>query len=234
MILLPELLSLLEAPARMHVNGKLSVIADLVKDEFGDEMNGIPIYNKCLIAQVAYSLHARTRLTVERIVHIFTMKYIKSPKDDPPMGIVKSKGISPENVYRVFDKTVVSIGGKRFRLDLGFHVYHSTAEVVAAVKSGNPVIVPYSIESWFDSGVESHDEEGKYNAGFVDRPENEINDSDYRHCLLAIGVDEDSEELILRDTRSRYLYKGYVKVPFKAFDNYIKTTFSFDVDMTEV
>lgn len=218
----------------MHVNGKLSVIADLIKAEFGDELDAIPMYNKCLIAQVAYTLHARTQLTVTKIIELFLKKYIHSPKDGEGIGFVRGKGITPEKLYHIFDGQVISLDGKKFKLDIGFHVYHSTTEIVTAVKAGHPVIVPYSIESRFDSGIESHDDEGKYHGSHIDAPEGTISDDDYRHCVLAVGVDEGSEEIIVRDIRSKYLYKGYVKIPYKAFDNYIKTTFSFDVDLTEV
>lgn len=234
MILLKELSSLLEAPARMHVNGKLSVIADLIKTEFGDELDGIPMHNKCLIAQVVYSLHARTSFTVSRLVDLFIKRYLQLTNDEGTgegIGFVKNKGISPERIYHIFNGQTISVAGKKYRLHIGFQDYHSTKEIVDAVKAGNPVIVPYSIESWFDSGIESHDEEGKYNAAFIDRPDNPIGDEDYRHCQLAVGVDEESEEIILRDIRSRYLHKGFVKVPYKAFDTYIKTAFAFDVEL---
>lgn len=234
MNLLTELLQLLEGSARVHVNGKLSVIADLIKADFGDELDGIPMYNKCLIAQVVYTLHARTGVSVPRVIELFLKRYIHAPNDGEGIGFVKGKGITPEKLYRIFDGQTISIDGKRFRLDIGFTPYYSTADIITALKAGNPVIVPYSIESRFDSGIESHDDEGKYHGSHVDAPEGIISDDDYRHCVLAVGVDEESEEIILRDIRSKYLYKGYVKVPYKAFDNYIKTTFSFDVDLTEV
>lgn len=234
MNLLTELLQLLEAPARVHVNGKLSVIADLIKTKFGDELDGIPMYNKCLIAQVVYTLHARTGMTVAKVIELFLKRYIHAPNDGEGIGFVKGKGITPEKLYHIFDGQTVSMGGKKYRLDIGFTAYQSTAEIVTAIKEGHPVIVPYSIESRFDSGIESHDDEGKYHGSHVDAPEGNVSDEDYRHCVLAVGVDEESEEIIIRDIRDKYLYKGYVKVPFKAFDNYIKTTFSFDVDLTEV
>lgn len=65
-----KLVNLLEAPARLHVNGKLTVLADLIVKDFGNELYKIPFTNRCLIGQFAYLLSARTSASVKDCVEM--------------------------------------------------------------------------------------------------------------------------------------------------------------------
>lgn len=233
MILLPELLSLLEAPARMHVNGKLTVLADLIEHEFGHELNVLPIYHKCLIAQIAYIIKARTPLTLPKILNMVLMKYLKM--SDEEIREIGDRGTTPEQLIQIFHNRRVSVGGKSYKLHCSFHTFNGVNELVSAVKAGHPVLVPFNVESAFSVGTEHHDSEGRYVADDDEDYFNEPSlDRDARHhVLLAVGVDEESEEVILRDIRDEYLHKGYVKAPFKAVDQYVPLTFTIDVNLVE-
>lgn len=230
MKLLNELL-LLERPAQVHVNGKLTVLTDLIEDEFGDEMNDVPFNQRCLIAQFAFTMKARLGLPVRKIIEVFLKKYIRL--DDASVERIRSYGVTAQQLLDLYDDSIITIGARRMKLGVKFHAYTSVDEIISAVKSGNPVMIPFMFDSTFHRGVENFDTEtGQYHAAFIDPDTN--GDKRYHHVLLAIGADEESKELILRDTRPKYLFKGYVKVPFEAVKKNIKMAFSYDVDVKEL
>jgi hypothetical protein len=233
MHLLSELLSLLEAPARLHVNGKLSVLADLIEEEFGEALNALPMYHKCLIAQIAYIIKARTPLTIDKIIHMALTKYVKM--SDAEIKEIGKRGTTPEQTIAIWNGRRVTVGGKTYKLECKFHAYHGVKQLVSAVKAGHPVLVPFNVDSDFATGSENHDGEGRYvrsEEEFYFPPEHGSNAR--HHVLLAVGVDDESEEVIMRDIRSTYLHKGYVKIPFDVADEHTPTSFTFDVDMKEV
>ena len=232
MILLSELLSLLEAPARVHVNGKLSVLADLIQTGFGHELTDIPFSNRCLIGQFVYTLHARTGLSVTKCIGVFLKRYIYY--SDRDIKRMSGLGVTPQELIDIYDGQTVTVNKKKFKLVCSFHTYHGEQELAAAVEAGNPVIVPFPYNSGFSRGVENHSEDGKFHERFVKSEYLAPSMTDHNHSLLAVGVDRGSNELILRDMRSHYLYKGYVKVPFAVMKKQIPLTFSFDVDLKAV
>lgn len=232
MNLLAELLSLVEAPARIHANGKLTVLADLIEEEFGEELNVLPMWHKCLIAQIAYIIKARTGLTMNKIIHLALMKYIKMPKSE--IAEIGERGTTPDQTIKLWNNKVVSVARERYRIKCAFHSFHGVSELITAVKQGHPVLVAFNIDSPFADGSDSPDDEGRYRRGDEEfyTPPN-LDKGTKHHVLLAVGVDEDSEEIILRDIRSTYLYKGYIKVPFDVVDKHIPLTFTFDVDLVK-
>ena len=231
MILFTELLSLLEAPARVHVNGKLSVLADLIAKDFGKELYNIPFMNKCLIGQFVYTMSARTGLSMSKCIEVFLDQYIHYPND--VIRRMSRHGVTPQELIDVYNGRLVKVNNKKFKLRCSFHSYHSEEELAKAVEAGNPVIIPFAVNSKFSDGIENHDDDGKFNSMFADAEHYKSGVKDYHHSVLAIGVDRESNEIILRDIRPDYLYNGYVKVPMSVIKKQIPLTFSFDVDLEE-
>jgi hypothetical protein len=224
---------LLERPVNVHVNGQLTVLVDLIKRDFGSELRAIPFDQRCMTAQVAYVLSARTQVPLTDLLKIFATAYNKK-LDRQARYKVDAYGVTPQQLFDAYDGFKLVIKDKPYKLKLSFDHYTSVEEIVSAVKEGHPVIVPYNSYGRFSNGANHHSNEGKFHQKFIDRRGVRDPHSSYYHALLAVGVDEGSKEVILRDIRSLYLFKGYVKVPYKAMRNYIKMAFTFDADLEPV
>lgn len=226
-----KLSALLEGPARVHVNGKLTVLADLISSNFGEELNAIPFTNRCLIGQFAYVLTARTNISLMQCIEILLKQYIHYPTET--RSRMSGKGLTPQELIDIYNGRKITLDKKTYKIKCTFHAFQGVEELADAVEAGHPVIVPYVIGSRFDYGVENHID-GSFHPNDVNGEYQEPKANYYNHSLLAVGVDRESHEVILRDLRNYYLHKGYVKVPFEAMRKQIPLTFTFDVNLIEV
>lgn len=232
MNLLSELLTLIEGPAKVHVNGKLSVLADLIVKEFGPELNDLPFANRCLIGQFAYLLQARTGISLNKGFQILLKQYIHLPKNVRRRMSVK--GVTPQEIIDFYDGQRIQHDGKAYTMRCTFHTFHGVEELMQAIESGHPVIVAYNANSHFSNGTSDFEGHGQFSSKHVDGDYLPPREGGQNHSLMAVGVDRESEEVIFRDLRSIYLYKGYVKVPAKVVDRQIPMSFTFDVSLEEV
>ena len=229
MKLLQELVTLFETPAKVHVNGKLTVLIDLIQREFGSVLKDVPFKQRCLIGQFAYVIEARTGIAAVHVFDELNKYFIKA--DDHKRYQLNSRGATPQDLIDIYDKAKLRIDDKTVRLHVSFHVYESVEEIISAVQSGHPVIMAYNTNSSFARGVENGIE-GSFNRGSWDYTTFN-HDHSYFHSLLGIGYDSESEELVFRDIRSTYLYKGYVKIPKTEMVKHLPEgkAFTFDVDV---
>lgn len=231
MKLLTELLAL-EAQAKVHVNGPLSVLINLVQAKFGPDLDEFPLWNKCLAAQFAYILNARTGLSIKQCIEIFRDRYF-SNYDDSIRHRMRSVGITPQELLDIFDDSTIRVHGSLYQLTCSFQKFEGISDIAQGVASGHPIIIPYIVSSDFANGVENHID-GIFNPMYANGKYAPPKEKDYAHSLLAIGVDYESKELILRDLRDDYLFKGYVKVPFTVVDVQIPLAFTFDIDIKKI
>lgn len=232
MILLSELLSISESPARVHVNGKLSVLADLIVKEFGPELNALPFANRCLIGQFAYLMKARTGISIHDCFQIFLKQYIHFPKS--LRRRMSHNGVTPQELIDAYDGQRISHEGQSYTMQCTFRVYHGAEELAAAVENGHPVIVAYNANSHFSNGTSDFEGDGQFSSKHTDGDYLPPRAGGSNHSLLAVGVDRESNEIIFRDLRSLYLYKGYVKVPIAVVDKQIPMSFTFDIQLEKV
>jgi hypothetical protein len=175
-------------------NGKLSIISDLMQNEFGlhfDNLSGT-----CLASQAIFSIAAVTGQKPQEIVDAATKNLHGG-----------FYGLTFETLFKALNKRPLKLkSGKTLTLDLALERY-DLKDAVKAVKEGQPVVA--IVSSAFDSGAW----EGGYSkkTGILrDLPSHSV--SNGFHALLLIGYDDDQKALILRDSRSVYALKGYMKI----------------------
>ena len=175
-------------------NGKLSVISDLMHDQFGlyfDNLSGA-----CLASQAIFSIAAVTGQKPQEIVDAAT--------DNLKGGMY---GLTFETLFKALNKRPLKMkSGKTLTLDLTLERYDLRG-AVNAVKEGQPVVTIVS------SAFNSDEWEGGYTkrTGILRSLPSHASSHGY-HALLLIGYDDDQKTLILRDSRSSYALKGYLKI----------------------
>lgn len=199
------LLERLSAAVHTSMNTKLNVIASLLEKEFGTAFTKSRIGGQCLIAQVIYSVAATAQIPA-RIL----MRHLDS------QGL--SSGMAGLTLHELFDRlndVPIRIGRETLRLHLSISQYDTSAELIVALKAGQPVVCISNSHSGYanvsnDSGIHKGNKDDKLRTS----PGN------YYHALLAIGYDADEGTVILRESRHIYGLQGYAKAYAKDIDKF--------------
>lgn len=215
------------APVHFNADNTLMVIPNLVEERFGIQK---PRQKKawigtCLVAQVAFTISSITGI--------------------PPMPISRhillhlghegsAKGFTLEQILETFDAPVLTRQGPVW-LKLGVSAYNSESAMILDVMQGHPVIVivPREAGDALESEAASYRDGQSY--ATVIRPAK----ADLYHSYLAIGFEVKSdlspaEFLILRDSRSEYCHKGYLKIGTNILHEGWRNIGAFSVNVLEV
>lgn len=225
--MLPLLSQLLErqrtAAVHISANRELVVIQDLIQTEFVVDSDHILL--RCMLAQSAYLIGAKLNINP----HIISGQIDVWLKQKRSEGTYMSAGMTPQDIIDSLDGQTLTLGKQRLNLSVAFREFHTSVEMIHAIDTGHPVLIPYNNDSAFSKSIENFEQEtGHVDAAALELDDNEEMGPDY-HVLLAVGYDKAERVFILRDNRSKYLYKGYVKAPFSAIDKHITVAGTFDV-----
>jgi hypothetical protein len=200
-----DLVERLSAEVFVNDSKTLHVISNLVVDNFGLQFNKIG--GGCLASQMVYSMSSVSGYKPEDIVTAINSSSLTGPFN----------GVTLENMYKFFDNKVLKIGGKKVKFQLSLNVYDTIDEGIDAVKSGQPIT--FIIGTNGDLLGKLNDTEYS-NDGIVRISKSDMNNSHLTgsntfHALLMIGYDSKGY-VILRDMRSKYMFKGYAKISAKS------------------
>lgn len=199
MKLIELLLERLTAGVYVNSDKKLHVIASLVKETFGPRFDKIT--GGCLAAQMIYSMSAAADVEPDVLVNALNKSKVTA-------GYA---GTTLENLYKVFHNKPIKVGDETLTFKLS--VDTPTLEgAIKEVKSGQPVIfIPSSV---LQNRFDDHDDKGI--ADITDRDlQYDLRSQSTYHAYLMIGYDA-AGYIILREMRSTYAFKGYVKAPIRA------------------
>lgn len=222
--------------AGVHENEvkSLFVISGLIEKRFGvrnPSGGGV-----CLVAQVVMSIAATTGLKPKQIIDQF---YAKAGKR------LYHEGITLEKILDTLQKVHIKDDeDQEYKLKLSMTGYENTDSMLAAVKSGQPVIIVASNYGAFRNLLDyieifkHHDD--STGVGTLKMFRDKMNAAAepkgsgmYHHALLVLGYDVAEKTVIIRDIRDSYGYKGYYKLERAIFDKHwklIRIAFSVDVD----
>ena len=198
-------------PAGVYVKGPLNVISSMIKDYFS--LNWSKLSMTCLANQFIYSLEAASDIPAQMLL------------DAGEKHLSRKQRVSSatfEMLYNAYNNKPLKLkDGRTVTFQLSSHRF-SVNEAIAHVKQGFPVVVVVNSDmgDWESYDYHTHsarnkdfENDGKVPASHVKR--HKLNGVGYYHALLVVGYDSQSKELICRESRSSYGFKGYVKIPAK-------------------
>lgn len=205
-----EFLLLERLAALVHTNDSqtLKVISNLVKAEFGVENpNGV---GACLYSQFLFTVESVTGVPINTLQKFYS---IENRFVD---------GHTPAEMMKYFNSGTFEHNGEMHQLKVHLEEYDAN-EAIEQVKQGQPVVVIIrgGGEFYRQAGyVIKHDGEkinGDRHPGEVTKTPSPLIDPNVKpnrnsyHALLMIGYDLGHKLVIMRDSRSSYAYKGYLR-----------------------
>lgn len=150
----------------------------------------------CLLSQVAYSVQAVTGLSARTI-------------SESLMKVLPAAGQNGWDLQQILRALRSSVRDKQhsYTIRTSVSVYNTMPAVYTAVMDGQPVILILPREACSAFEMEAY----AYRDGTVDASPVRATAANLYHSLLVIGVDA-AGYLILRDSRSKYAFKGYLRV----------------------
>jgi hypothetical protein len=185
--------------AKMHENERktLFVHAPLVQEKFGIKPR--KGQGRCLVTQVAY--------TVEAVFPRLRASRIASHIDKHITREVGKDGHMISEILKTFDHPIKSDHPYDIQLFTQIREYHEYDAMLSDLLQGQPVML--MIDS--DVCAVLLNEAISYQDGEIRATVIRHGRSGNWHSLLAIGVDM-MGYVIVRDSRSKYAYKGYAKI----------------------
>jgi len=197
--------------AGVYVKGPLNVISSLIKDKFSLDWSKISM--TCLAAQFVFALEAATDLPAQQLVWA-------GERNFPRMS---TSSATFEQLFNAFNNKPLKLrDGRVVTFKLSSHSF-TTQQAIEHVKQGIPsvMVVNSDMGDWggynYLTGKDENpdfEKTGQVSTKHVRK--HKIEGGGYFHALLLVGYDEESKELILRESRSSYGFKGYLKIPAKA------------------
>jgi hypothetical protein len=210
--------------AHLHYNEarSLAFMDDLLETEFGITSTA---GGSCLLAQVAYSIHAQTGIPVQAIVD-----HVEARID----RVVDSNGHTMQEITDALEFPIRTEDGFSIAVEFDLAQHHTVRSVTDCVLHGIPVLVIMSSES---AGAAQHEADA-YKDGTIETTpiraaremEGEAPGLRY-HTFMVIGVDI-AGYLVLRDTRHQYAYKGFLKMNTVIADTYFKNMYWMSLEVT--
>lgn len=206
---LREILMELYAPVYVNSKKTLYLINNLIEKEFGlDTYEGSG--GMCLLSQVVFSIAAASGIPSQTIANYF------SKRTDGRVGH------SLEDLLEFFQSIEIFHAGRLHKLKLSFKKYKNIERVIADLKKGQPVTFITSADHPLYDQLENVKDDD-YQPRIVDKglllgfskdvtKNAEDWDRQVYHALLFVGYDVKFKQLIGRESRDSYGYKGYFKV----------------------
>ena len=203
----PMLFERLAAEVYVKDDQTLHVITDLVKRDFG--LNFEKIGGGCLTTQMIYTMATAAKIEPKVLVDAINKSKVSS-------GV---RGVTLEKLFTVFNGKNILVDDEMLKFKLSVEAYHTLDESIKEVKSGQPIVFIVG-NSYLLRSLNGVDKRGN---GIADLTPEEVRNSNLGeassfHAFMLIGYDSKDDLVILRDTRSMYAYKGFVKVSKKTLD----------------
>jgi hypothetical protein len=190
------------APVHYNEDRSLMVIQPLLQQKFG--IQNPAMLGSCLVAQAAFSISACTGIS-EHTISKHIMHYVSRPQG------LKENGFTLEQILRTL-QIPLSVRGKNISLKVQPMVYHTLVGLIDDVLLGQPVLMILERNACATIENEAYAyKDGRVLATAIRGVDPELVGQPQFHSLLVIGVDS-AGYLIVRDTRHKYCYKGYLKI----------------------
>lgn len=197
-----KLVDIFEAlAAAVHTNPDktLMVLPHLVQHD----LNSLQVpCSSCLFIQILHTISAVTDIPAEELARQVKLHY------------AGEQGHTLEELFAKIQSTPIKHKGHKYTFKLGANTYKNIDAALAAVNAGQPVIAIIQIYEAISQAVQ--DLEYRPDSGGILNVERHLRRKKQReelfHTLLIIGYDSAHDHVIMRETRSTYGYKGYVKV----------------------
>ena len=198
--------------AGVYVKGPLNVISSMIKDHFS--LNWSKLSMTCLANQFIYSLEAASDISAQLLVDAGEKRLSRKQR---------ISSASFEMLFNAYNNKPLKLkDGRTVTFQLSSHKF-TVDEAIEHVKQGIPVVVVVNSDAgdWEGYDYTTHsarnkdfEKDGKVPAEHIKRYP--LNRTGYYHALLMVGYDAQSKELICRESRSTYGFKGYLKIPKQA------------------
>lgn len=176
-------------------NQRLFVLGDLIEKEFGVHFKDLA--GGCLASQFLFTLSAISGIKPQALVDKVKVKG-------------EWNGTTLQALFKLYDNKDIKLpDGRSVKFKLSVESY-TTAEAVAAVKSGQPVVAV--VPSYLASGVDWKLPKSKILQKDDVRAYGDVNNHNQFHAWLLIGYDADEKTLIFREARDQYAAGGYIKI----------------------
>jgi len=198
----------------INLDKTLYVMGSFFKSKIFNIIYPYTVSGACLISQVIYTVAHVLGIDPNEIVHVI---YKKSTK----FFDTKPRGLTLKTIFDMFHRIDLPILDKKYKLKLSVETYDNTDAVVSAVKSGQPVIFIFSTNSTLYDGIYKLESDPTWTGEIPD--DNVIATktppgATTNHSILVVGYDAGGDLLIMRELKSVYALKGYLKISKKALD----------------
>lgn len=212
---LAELFEALRAPVHRNVDRTLTVLPGLV--QYAREFELKTPLSSCLFIQALHTMAAVSGIPANAIA---SQLKIRVPDET---------GHTLEEIFNLVHETPIKYQGKRYKFTLGVDTYPNIDRALEAVSEGQPVVAIIHVfedlqKALFDLESDYKFTRGALTKGIVLPPDmRPIRYSGHLyHTLLIIGYDSAHDHVIMRETRAKYGFGGYAKVPKSLLKKYPK------------